>query len=868
MFPQQNMKPAPRLAGVNNQNHFSGLFGLSNKTPFTGLPQKPNPLAGVKAPQQGLATANGVQQTMQKAANPAQNVWINFLKPSSVDLTELLEKIGATPLGAPAPTPGVTANMPQPPQPGMPQTSPGLGMPPPNGGAPISQGMGQPSLDPTTGQPIQQAQPQAPQQLQPGQPPQALNPQTGQPLTSPMQDAPPPALPMNPVMKPQRQPTQKDQYQQGVINDLGQDRVDADIPRNAQEAQDDMTAEAMAMGSKTAQAEPLTDPKGFHLRVAKELGEKAANSKTTFWKSATLTAPLPAQPSQMPASILARGVPKPKVPVLQPNAIKTANLTPFAKGFFEQCLQTGVDPQLAVEKVGKDYGDDAYRELHDGLEKLAGITDIAMKGLNFAKGVFGAGKRGTPFMGPPKPLSAPGGLPTKMMQGTGAVPIAAPAYTGTKAYQAGDFVNRNAGVVGQGLKQFGVGQTAMGAAGGALTGDDLGLGTYGGMAAGAAAMNPFLRRRMGNFTPASAPMAGMRTSMLGGMAGGGIDQTLGAMGINEQAELGADGKPIIGPDGKPVMRSGQTFGRLGAKGGFMLGMGQHAVRDFSVGTGAIPRLGLKGLPGGTYGKGLDRLNNPLTHATQFTKDVGMATLDPVVGLAKAMVRKPIQWASQGRYTGGKYFQPGREMLSGNKVRMTPGRIAGRLIGGTGMAATGIGTAGGYFTNKVKDTVKDSLGENMPEVFDAATEHADKYLASRLPLMGHLGDQYLDERGLLDQEGQFDPTHGMKQKFQSSADHLLYGMGLDPSRMSPLQKMMLLGGAGVGGAGLMTGNPLLAGAGGVAASASLLPYMLPGQSQQHFQGQPAPYQPGRPQQQQAYGPQYRNEFALQQQQQHG
>ncbi len=185
----------------------------------------------------------------------------------------------------PAATPGMTANAPAMP-PGMqPQTPQGPGLPPPNGGAPVPTGMGSPSLDPNTGQPMPPpgalaGQPggakggvsapggaQDPSQAgAPPAPPQnsPVDPLTGQPVTSPMQDPPPPVLPANPQMHPPRAANMADHQSANIMGSntgnaagaspgslLGM-KAQAENPMSGNDAADDMRSEAMAMGSKTA----------------------------------------------------------------------------------------------------------------------------------------------------------------------------------------------------------------------------------------------------------------------------------------------------------------------------------------------------------------------------------------------------------------------------------------------------------------------------------------------------------------------------------------------------------------------------------------------------------------------------------------
>jgi hypothetical protein len=87
------------------------------------------------------------------------------------------------------------------------------------------------------------------------------------------------------------------------------------------------------------------------------------------------------------------------------------------------------------------------------------------------------------------------------------------------------------------------------------------------------------------------------------------------------------------------------------------------------------------------------------------------------------------------------------------------------------------------------------------------------------------DNYLRSKGVLNNEGQVNvlqPTlTGIGDKFKqwvSYADPLLKSMGMDPTRLSTMQKAIVLGGGALGAGGFLTGHPWL-GAAGTAAFGS-------------------------------------------------
>ena len=172
-----------------------------------------------------------------------------------------------------------------------------------------------------------------------------------------------------------------------------------------------------------------------------------------------------------------------------------------------------------------------------------------------------------------------------------------------------------------------------------------------------------------------------------------------------------------------------------------------------------------------------------------------------------------------------------------------------------MTAGAVGFGNKLLTDKIHNTVQDSIGDAMPHIADYA-------------------DEYMQQRGMLNDEGQFDPAQAFDRRggvmggIQQKMDGLFRGMGMDPSHMSPIQKMMILGGTGMGGVGAMTGHPLMAAMGVGGAAAGFAPYMMgQGPQQQWGRGQQQPGQQFTTQQ--PNQPQARDEYQHQlQQQQYG
>lgn len=494
--------------------------------------------------------------------------------------------------------------------------------------------------------------------------------------------------------------------------------------------------------------------------------------------------------------------------------------SPAERAWPADMMQNNAD-QLPVKQGG------------DGMEKIARLPKPLVewggrqlgKGIEFGKGMFGKPMEHATY-GAVRPGSA------NIARGWG-----------FKNYASGMRASENLGNAARysgGLARP-VGVTAFGGIGGGMAGDDLGLGgghtdvlgmklNTRGMYLGAGAANPFLRRQFAQrgYARGAGDVGGamIRRSAWGSMGGSAADQTLYAAGLDKGVqEMGPDGKPMIDPEtGQPVMKASNRFGRIGAYAGLGAGALQRGGYRLSR---ALPKdnwLRPAAHYAGTFGHSTGRKLNSFAHGT----------FDPLMGGAKAVVRKPLEWAG---------MQPGSWLgrnLAKSTVAPNASRIAGRVVGGAGLGVGALGMGSNWIDNKIRNSIREGGAE---------------LLAEGMPEVGNYMDQYMDERGMLDPNGQFDPTQALNRRggpggmFMGGADGIFKSMGMDPSKLSPLQKVMILGGATAGAGGLLAGAPVMAGMGGASAAAGLLPMLMPGQSQQQFgTGPAAPYRPGQPQQQ--------------------
>jgi hypothetical protein len=542
----------------------------------------------------------------------------------------------------------------------------------------------------------------------------------------------------------------------------------------------------------------------------------------------------------------------------------------FADGFLARCSDMGLTQRqikAAIDKAGEEYGQPLKKELMEGFEKMAsGATVVAGAAPGMFRGILNTAKSWVPnflrggaglWGSAPSVASAtahevapaaniinrvtrspanlyareiihttsPGGgaspswadrraalamargdLPGQVPYVTGAnVHLANPATpllasAGTRPTQIAAAANL-APSQAYNPRSWGgvashVGQTALGAAGGALEGENMPESRwtdnphFWGAVHGGLAFNPYLRRMAasrGSRSLLNPVIQSGRGAIFGGLGGGTVDQLANFSGLE-----------------------GTHFGRLGSTLGFGFGGAYgagRAMRNMAAPGSAMQQRGRDLMQGA--GGGLDAAVGPLNflrpHLPGWASNlVGINQSSQLVG-------------------SGRFGRTGRNLAYG---------IGGLLGFREGMEG---------FNNRMRRTGADMMEQHVPQIADYADDRLH---------------QTLDRYGLLNQRGQVDPVQSVINHFRGGqqgdgqgggqpgmpgggmmqhVDNLLRLTGMDPSRMTPMQKMMMAGGAGTAGFGAMAGNPLLAGGGSLALMGGLLPALMPGQGTGVAQG---------------------------------
>lgn len=395
------------------------------------------------------------------------------------------------------------------------------------------------------------------------------------------------------------------------------------------------------------------------------------------------------------------------------------------------------------------------------------MEKLAWNPLQTAKTVGGwiGGKLG---MGPKPPSYMPSaGIPK-------------PPTPGLPRFSQNTLGNMGNGVQSKGRQAWNaVAPQIAGSAGGAVAGGFEGHNTpfdtgdpWGNAAMGAVAFNPFLNRRImggrGLGAALNAPVRAMQGSMVGATAGGGLDFVAGMGGF----------EGTYGPDGtfKPGTNFARMGGTLGAGFGLAGGTGR-AMRQLAPAGSAINRAGTKLMQ---FGEG------------------GLAPImpgrNPLLPLPKMVTGLPAAASSAGNL--------------GRKAAYGLGGVLGVRQGLEGfknqMAAHGRDTADAYLEARLPE-LQQQMGQGAAD----------------------MADQWLQQRGLLNDQGHVDIAGPAINHVAHGADGMFRAMGIDPARLSPLQKMMLLGGGAAGAGGLAMGSPMLAGAGGLAMLGGGVPYAMGG-----------------------------------------
>jgi hypothetical protein len=154
----------------------------------------------------------------------------------------------------------------------------------------------------------------------------------------------------------------------------------------------------------------------------------------------------------------------------------------------------------------------------------------------------------------------------------------------------------------------------------------------------------------------------------------------------------------------------------------------------------------------------------------------------------------------------------------------PGQAMTRGAAGVGLAAVPA-----YYGYNALSGLYNTAREGIE---GAVQQGAVDFMNQAMPAV----NDYLDQLGLINRRtGQLDITGLARRGAGNVADQVLNAVGLDPSQMTGMQKLMILGGALGTGGGLVSGNPLVSGAGGLSLLAGLSPQI--GQGLQTLTGGP-------------------------------
>ena len=264
------------------------------------------------------------------------------------------------------------------------------------------------------------------------------------------------------------------------------------------------------------------------------------------------------------------------------------------------------------------------------------------------------------------------------------------------------------------------------------------------------------------------------------------------------------------------------FRRRGMQLGTMTGL-LHGTASTMAGRPGPARAPWQNVAG-NVGAGLNKAH---TSVNNF----GVGTFDPI--MSGATYPFHAVWNSRVGRPGVRstpFFQGG--------AARTNSQLAGRALGVGTLGLGALGGAYGMATNHARNTVQEGAGRGMMDAAGTIRNALPDMLDEMGPELSQRLQQHLGGGAL----------QSMGRGAMGGVDHMLSMAGMDPTRMSPVQKLAIIGGLGVGGGGLMAGSPLAAGLGGGTALMGLMGggdmgalNYLHGQGQQGQRGtQPSPY----------------------------
>lgn len=315
---------------------------------------------------------------------------------------------------------------------------------------------------------------------------------------------------------------------------------------------------------------------------------------------------------------------------------------------------------------------------------------------------------------------------------------------------------------------------AAGGFGGMLYGSDIsgdtgyGVGTLGGAAMGAAAMNPRLRRYLMKSGPVAsytaAPTQALQSGIAGSYAGSGIDLLGGAT-------LGTD----------------TNFGRIGALAGTGLGATRQGLLQALRGQAAK----------GAVNPTLKAVYNNTTKADMAVNQFGAGTMQPFMNAATAIPR----WAFQ---LAGKKVPEMFQATNPTTVAQAAGQIAGY---GT-LGGMGLGMAYGGLRGQIDEAVQDNVARAYHDIKGQAGYDLRNALGlgqgSTMSGMLNLADQALMQFGM--DPSQYSGAQKLQMLLGTVGGVAGYAGG------SPLMGALGMGAAALplvtGGSNQYANNPLL------------------------------------------------------------
>jgi Glycine zipper len=359
---------------------------------------------------------------------------------------------------------------------------------------------------------------------------------------------------------------------------------------------------------------------------------------------------------------------------------------------------------------------------------------------------------------------------------------------GTRVLPGGNEVRRLAGGAGEAAEAAG-GFPWRRHAGTALTGLDVGMSGYGGYHELDDDKPWAARAGMGALGAASAlpsmlggakrrAVGGLPLSMIHGrMAGRGI----GTLMDTSAAAVGAKG-PMLGTDdkGKPIYGNtgmGNIFAGLGTVGGAAKGLGTSLSGSGQL-LGRDNRLGRLALQGG---KQITELGEGFNRGATY--------------LPRSIWNRATHEAPDVMNPIGKHFGLSQEAPRLGRLGQVGAGIGG--IGATALVGQNmLQNAGSTLAANAMPQFAQQAAPVVGAYMNAAEDRAHNVTQNLSHDMRQYMDTYLQQKGLLNREGQIDPLRTLT------------------SRITPemVQQGLRWGGAGLGGLGLLTGHPMMAAAG--------------------------------------------------------